>query len=60
MTVSVQSAEERRLAQARRLSLERELARWRPLLIAHDRPKKFVSLAPTARERSKNGPILIS
>ena len=42
MTVSVQPAKEHRLAQLRRLALERELARWLPLLIAHERPKKIV------------------
>jgi len=42
MTVSVQSAKEHRLAQMRRLSLERELERWLPLLIAHERPKQII------------------
>ena len=42
MTVSVQPSEERVLAQARRLSLERELARWLPLLIAHEQPDKII------------------
>jgi predicted nucleotidyltransferase len=42
MTVSVQPSEERVLAQARRVSLERELARWLPLLIAHERPEKII------------------
>jgi predicted nucleotidyltransferase len=42
MTISVQPSEERVLAQARRVSLERELARWLPLLIAHERPEKII------------------
>jgi predicted nucleotidyltransferase len=48
MTVSVQPteerpiAQERRLAHARRASLERELARWLPLLIANERPDKII------------------
>jgi uncharacterized protein len=42
MTVSVQPAEAHRLAQSRRLSLERELTRWLPLLIAHERPSKII------------------
>jgi predicted nucleotidyltransferase len=42
MAVSVQSLEERRLVQARRASLERELARWLLLLIAHERSDKII------------------
>jgi predicted nucleotidyltransferase len=42
MVVSVQPAKEHRLAQLRRLSLERELKRWLPLLIAHERPKQII------------------
>jgi predicted nucleotidyltransferase len=42
MTVSIQSPEEYALAQARRVSLQRELARWLPLLIAHEQPEKII------------------
>jgi predicted nucleotidyltransferase len=42
MTVSVQPTDERILAQARRVSLQRELERWLPLLIAHEHPEKII------------------
>ena len=42
MTVSVQRSKERVRAQARRASLERELGRWLPLLIAHEDPDKII------------------
>ena len=42
MAVSVQPTREHHLAQSRHRSLERELARWLPLLIAHERPKQII------------------
>jgi predicted nucleotidyltransferase len=42
MTVLAEPTDERALAQARRVSLERELERWLPLLIAHERPDKII------------------
>ena len=42
MAVSVQPTEEYRLAHSRRLALERELTRWLPLLIAHERPEQII------------------
>ena len=51
MTVSAQQSENRVRAQARRASLERELARWLPLLIAHEDPAAFYqAFDPPARE----------
>ncbi len=42
MTVSLQRREERVHIQARRALLERELDRWLPLLVAHERPDKII------------------
>ena len=42
MMVSVQQSKERIRAQTRRMSLERELERWLPLLIAHEDPDKII------------------
>jgi len=40
MTVSLQRREDH--VQARRVLLERELDRWLPLLVAHERPDKII------------------
>jgi predicted nucleotidyltransferase len=42
MAVSSQQSKEFVRAQARRASLERELERWLPLLIAHEDPDKII------------------
>ena len=42
MTVPLPRQETRTDAQARRARLERELDRWLPLLIAHERPEKII------------------
>jgi len=42
MTISPQQRAESAQAQARRAFLERELSRWLPLLITHERPDKII------------------